>query len=169
MPFVIDPNLANDYRKVLGIPDAPNMIEPNLAIQPVVVLNQGLPSPKSNQVQRTFTFRRTGTGAATFQIATPTNNKRILLQGITIMNNLAATSLTILFDASTGSSPSIASGSGYYDEAGVFDFYGCGAAISCRDKFFPMPLVVKQGLRIEINAYAGSDVYGVVYFLEESI
>lgn len=164
----INKGLANDYRTTLGVSDAPSFIETEIPVTPVAVINNGLPRPSSNQKFRYVTIN-TGVDLRQFQVSTASSTTRIYYLGYCLATTAAVAQVWEIFDATSGANPALADNTAYNDNLGNIQKISIPAALTTLVNYLPLPLEVKNGIRVQQNAAVGADAILIIFFLEESV
>jgi len=159
--FPIDKYLAQDYRNVLRTGDAPQNLDTDSPIIPVVDIQKGFPKPNSKQrLRHRYLYNANSTTIS--QIATPTNNLNIYYIGFTGVF-VGVASIIQPIDATSGGVVATDQ-----NEVALSPIY-YGAAAQQTIKDYPiLPIKCDYGLRFENRATGvgcQSDV--VIYWIEE--
>lgn len=167
----INKYIAQDYRSTLTTSGAPQNIDSDVPITPVVVINQGLPKPNSKQILRYYTYR--GNAAAGYvQVVTKNSNTRIYLVSVDAEQRTTGTNSTCtVFDAASGNIPTInVNTAGYLDELGdIFNFVTAVASTKHqKGETYPLPIEVKYGIRLYVDSNA-ADMLVTLKYIEEII
>lgn len=149
-----------DYRRVLGTNDAPQMIDTQNPIIPVALINNGLPKPLTSQQIKLKSFNKGASHTSDNQIATVNANMRVyylgyyhtgLLDSFVIEDSISGTA--VLTDGDTNILAEWQNGAG---ATNINDFV-----------FLPLPIEVKQGIRLSIGTNAGGSSHITVIYIEE--
>jgi hypothetical protein len=164
--FPIDKYLAQDYRNTLRTSDAPQNIETDNPVLPVIDIQKGLPQPNSKQRLR-YKFVNWTTTNTDYQIATPSSIKNIYYLGMYYVNTAATASTGAVWDGSTGSTPS-SSANTSYDEL-MLDYSRLGATDGAfQYKMLPFPTKCSFGIRANFGVAAGSG-FAIIWYIEELV
>lgn len=165
--FPIDKYLAQDYRNTLRTSDAPQYLDTETPLIPVVDVQKGFPKPNSKQTLRYATVKFTTT-AGYVQIVTKTANTRIYFIGIKSVNGAAILHEVLLFDG-TGNYPTVNADTLYTDEAGFIDRLTLPATVGAQYITpNPLPIELKYGLRI-YGGVASGNATNIITYIEEVI
>jgi len=160
--FPIDKYLAQDYRNTLRTSDAPQNIETDNPIIPMIDVQKGFPKPNSKQTYKTFFSTQAAAGTFNKQIATPTSNTLIYFVGIEVgyPSNTTGPDMALLDSTTQNTFP-------VENDTNVLAMRRTNTPEGY-DKFPPLPLKVNNGIRL----YSSTGVAGyavVVHYIEEVI
>jgi hypothetical protein len=163
-----DKNLLADYRADLRTPDAPQMIDTEQLIMPVKPIGVGFPKPNNRQRLRYALVHSVTQASTSYQVATVTNALNIYLVGIYFVNDAAATTAPLIFDATSGNGPSVSNNTLVQDEGGYIIIEGAATIGDTKQIMLPLPLKMKTGIRINLGAVAQT-LFLQVWYIEEDV
>jgi hypothetical protein len=164
----INRTVANDYRQALGVADAPQMIDTEIPITPVLLVNNSFPKPSTSQKLKYFTVG-IHTALTSYQIATASSTTKIYFIGIKVINGGAVALNPAVFDGTSGNSPAIAANTTYADGAGLLANPICPATNGTQDEtILPLPVQVNNGIRLTMGGAAQAGVV-IIYYIEEIV
>jgi len=160
--------LMADYRSQLGTNDAPQMIDTEIPLAPVVMINRGLPTASASQRLR-WAELAVGNVSTQYQIATASSTLKVYLVAVTSTTLGAASTPFRVFDAISGAGPNPAANTMVQDQsAGLIYMSSPAVAGSFSKVALPISVQVQNGIRL-VGGGAGQAAEVIVYWLEETL
>ena len=165
MEVPIDKFLMQDYRRDMRTPDCPSYIDTRVPITPVKTIGTGFTTPNSKQKLR-HTLIDIGGTSTDFQIATVTASKNVYLLGYHYWVTNTTNSEVKMWDAASGSAPSISANTKYEDEGALLLYIA--PQTGWYTFVLPLPKKVTTGIRLTAGG-ASVSAFLVVYYIEEDV